>query len=195
MVKKIISTMLASSMLLSIVPAVHAEEKNISFGFEDGEQAWTTNSSNGRTAAGTSSEQKHSGEKSYRFKSEVSTSEESEYSSISQSFKADTNSAYKISVWSLLGDDYERLNGTNGGAVFTYTLLDENGTEIPGAGYEYCMAEPKDDTERTWTENDFYILPTDKTENIKITVGLRSTKGTVYYDDITVEKIERTDIK
>lgn len=195
MVKKIISTMLASSMLLSIVPAVHAKEKNISFGFEDGEQAWTTNSSNGRTAAGTSSEQKHSGEKSYRFKSEVSTSEESEYSSISQSFKADTNSAYKIGVWSLLGDDYERLNGTNGGAVFTYTLLDANGTEIPGSSYEYCMAEPKDDTERTWTENEFYILPTDKTENIKITVGLRSTKGTVYYDDITVEKIERTDIK
>ncbi|MDO5396968.1 MAG: S-layer homology domain-containing protein [bacterium] len=193
MLKKIISAGLAASMLFSAVPIIHASDNIGTYGFETGEAEWTINTRNGRTAMGYDEFRKRSGEKSYRFEALSSSAEESEYASIAQTFDVNSGSAYRVGLYYLLSNDYTRLNGSIGGAVFTYTLLDENNMEIPGTQYEYCVASKDNDEayDEHWQGNDFYILPTDGARKCRITVGLRAATGGVNFDDITIEKIDR----
>lgn len=193
MFKKITGMILAASMLISAVPAVTASEQNAEYGFEYGEEDWILYTTNGRTAAGYDENLKHSGERSYKFEALTSTESESEYSSIAKTFDVEYGSAYKVGIWYLLSEDYTRLDGTNGGAVFTYTLLDENGAEIQDTGYQYCIPQPSREVDEPydpiWLGNDFYIIPTKQTAKVRISIGLRSSMGQVNYDDVTIEKI------
>lgn len=193
MVKRLTSTVLAAALLLPLVPNAKAESKVDFTGFEKGETEWFLNSSNGRTAAGYDIYKKHSGDRSYKFEAVTSTKLESEYASAAKSFKTEYGSAYKVEVWYLLSEDYTRLNGTDGGAVFTYTMLDGNGAEIPNSSYEYYIEQTErdgdDPDEIEWKAKTFYIIPTKTTETVKISVGLKAATGQVNYDDISIEKI------
>ncbi len=194
MIKRIVCAVAAASLAASFVPVIYAAEEPVLYGFEQGEEDWFLNSENGRTAAGYDEYKAHSGERSYRFEAITSTEVESEYSSVAKTFDIDSGYAYKVGIWYLLGQEYERLDGAGGGAVFSYVLLDKNGHELPDTRYEYCISAPKNDEEyeEHWQGNDFYILPTADAAKAKISVGLRSAVGQVNFDDITVERIDKS---
>lgn len=197
MVKKIISAALAMSMAVSVIPVISADDDLMTYGFESGEEEWIVNSTDGRTSAGYDIYRKHSGERSYRFEALTSTEAESENSSIAKTFEVSYGNAYKVGIFYLLSEDYTRLDGSSGGAVFTYTMYDKNGAEIPDSGYEYYIAQlsrdEDDPDEIPWYGNDFYIIPTRDAVSVKITVGLKAATGAVNYDDITFEKIALSD--
>ncbi len=194
MIKRLISSALVIALALPVVPVISYAEDALSFGFEENETEWAINSTNGRTAAGYDLHKKHSGERSYKFEAVTSTASESEYASIARTFDVKHGSAYKVGLWYLLSDDYTRLNGSKGGAVFTYTMYDKNGAEITDTGYEYYIEQLSrdidDPDEIEWQGNDFYIIPTRDAVSVKITVGLKAATGQVNYDDISFEKID-----
>ncbi len=193
MFKRMTSSVLAAALLTAFVPTVYAGEEANFTGFESGETEWFLNHSNGRTAAGYDEYKKHSGERSYKFEAVTSTEIESENASIAKTIDVTYGSAYKVEVWYLLSEDYTRLNGTEGGAVFTYTMLDSGGAEIPDSSYEYYVEQPTresdDPDEIPWQGLNFYIIPTKNTAKVRISVGLKAATGQVNYDDISVEKI------
>lgn len=193
MFNKLTSAVLTAALLTSFVPITKAAESSGFTGFEAGEEEWFLNTSNGRTAAGYDKYKKHSGERSYKFEAVTSTQIESEYASVAKTIDVEYGSAYKVEVWYLLSEDYTRLNGTDGGAVFTYAMLDKSGAEIPDSSYEYYIEqlsrESDDPDEITWSAKTFYVIPTKDTEKVRISVGLKASTGQVNYDDISIEKI------
>ena len=202
MLKKFISAVLAAAMSLSAAPvltasaAEEASEGSSFYGFEEGEEDWIINSTDGRVSSGYDSYQKHSGERSYRFEAVTSTVQESEYASIAKIFDVTGSDAYKVGIYYLLSEDYTRLDGSTGGAVFTYTLLDNSGAEIPGAKYEYYIASKEYEAgeyDALWQGNDFYIIPTDNAAKCKITLGIKSATGQVNFDDVTIDKISKSE--
>ena len=202
MLKKFISAVLAAAMSLSAVPvltasAAEGESESAAFyGFEEGEEDWIINSTDGRVSSGYDSYQKHSGERSYKFEAVTSTVQESEYASIAKIFDVTGSDAYKVGIYYLLSEDYTRLDGSTGGAVFTYTLLDNSGAEIPGAKYEYYIASKEYEAgeyDALWQGNDFYIIPTDNAAKCKITLGIKSATGQVNFDDVTIDKISKSE--
>ena len=202
MLKKFISAVLAAAMSLSAAPvltasAAEGESESAAFyGFEEGEEDWIINSTDGRVSSGYDSYQKHSGERSYKFEAVTSTVQESEYASIAKIFDVTGSDAYKVGIYYLLSEDYTRLDGSTGGAVFTYTLLDNSGAEIPGAKYEYYIASKEYEAgeyDALWQGNDFYIIPTDNAAKCKITLGIKSATGQVNFDDVTIDKISKSE--
>lgn len=193
-IKRIIGAVLAAAVALPVIPAAYAEERLGTFGFEAGEQEWYQSASDGRISQGYDELRKYSGERSYRFEAVTLTEGENEYASRSTKFDVSYGSAYKVGLMYLLSEDYTRLDGQNGGAVFTYKLYDANGSEIPGTAYEYCIAQPSraadEPYEEQWFGNDFYIIPTKDTAYVQISIGLRSATGQVNFDDVTIDKIE-----
>ena len=198
MLKRVTSSLIATVMLMSVLPVISHADNRRSFGFEENEDEWIINSTDGRTSSGYDRYTKHSGERSYRFEAPTSTALESEYASIAKSFDVSYGSAYKVGIFYLLSKDYSRLNGSKGGAVFTYTMYDRNNIEIPDSGYEYYIEQPSydedDPDDIPWQGNDFYIIPTRDTAYVKISVGLRAATGQVNFDDISFEQIDLKDV-
>ena len=108
MLKKFISAVLAAAMSLSAVPvltasAAEGESESAAFyGFEEGEEDWIINSTDGRVSSGYDSYQKHSGERSYKFEAVTSTVQQSEYASIAKIFDVTGSDAYKVGIYYLL---------------------------------------------------------------------------------------------
>ncbi len=195
MLKKIIGAALAAAMILSAVPTVPAAELALSYGFEAREDDWVREATNGRTASGYDEYKSHSGERSFKFEAVTSTSDETELSAISKKIDVEYGGAYKIGIWYLLSEDYTRLDGAEGGAFFSYTLIDANGMEIADSSYTYYLPSVsyEDDvyTEH-WSGNDFYVIPNKDTAAVKISLGLKAATGQVNFDDITFESIDRS---
>lgn len=193
MLKKYISIVASISILLSSMTVIAGNDV-LSYGFEEGETNWIIDHTNGRTASGIDTRKRRSGERSYKFEAITSTASETEYASIARTFDVSYGNAYKVEMWYLLSNDYTRLNGVNGGAVFTYVLYDKNGAEIPDSSYEYYIEQlsrdADDPDEIPWQCNDFYIIPTQDTATVKISVGFKAATGQVNFDDISFERID-----
>ena len=197
MFKKIISIAMVCTMLASFVPNVTALENAVVYGFEKKEEKWNIQATNGRIVTGFDTEIFRSGEQSYKFDAITLTEGENEISAISKTFDSDYKDAYKVGIWYLLSEDYTRLDAQNGGAFFEYTLLDKNGMEIPDSTYSYYISAPsyEDDIySQHWSGNDFYIIPTKDTAQIRISIGIKAATGQVNFDDISFEKIDRKNV-
>ncbi len=185
-------------MLTAALPVVHASDNIGTYGFESGEDEWVVNSTDGRVSYGYDSYLKHGGERSYKFEAATLTSAESEYASIAKTFELSGKDAYRVELYYLLSEDYTRLDATKGGAVFTYTQTDKNGVEIPGASYEYYYASKEYDEgeyDPIWQGSDFYIVPAEGAVKCKITVGIKSATGQVNFDDITIDRIDKSETR
>ena len=69
--------------------------------------------------------------------------------------------------------------------------------EIPDSTYSYYISAPsyEDDIySQHWSGNDFYIIPTKDTAQIRISIGIKAATGQVNFDDISFEKIDRKNV-
>ncbi|MBQ7573526.1 MAG: S-layer homology domain-containing protein [Clostridia bacterium] len=194
MLKRVISLISACAVALTAMPVFAQSTRIADYGFEANEAEWDLLASNGRTAASYDNYKAHTGDRSYKFEA-VTAYDADDVSKISKTIDADTKGAYKVGIWYMLSAEYERLDGADGGALFEYTLIDKRGAEVNGGSYVYYFPQNTDSEDiysEEWRGQDFYILPTTDTAKIRISVGLKTATGQVNFDDITVDKIDRT---
>ena len=192
MLKRICGMLLAGVMAVSAIPS-RAETTPVEFGFETGEEAWTTSAVNGRTVSGFDTETAVSGERSYKFYARTSTAGSNEVSSISKSFDVEYGKYYRFDVW-YSTNGYKRLDGETGGAFIGYRCLNEKGTDIEGASYEYYIYADEEEAQGGWHCQSVYIIPTRDTAEVMVTLGLKASVGQVNFDDVSLTEITRSGI-
>lgn len=190
--KKIGALAIALCMSASGIPSVAAEEETQCFGFEDGEENWSVSASNGRCISGIDNTVAKNGNSSYKFDFVAATDSAAELSQVTKEFDVEYGKALEIDASYLVSEEYRRIDGKNGGAFIKYSFADKYGFDISGSEYYYYI--PMTDDIDVWKDVSIYALPTKDAVSMKLSIGMKTSTGRVNFDDISVRKIERSEM-